>query len=350
MKQILIQCRLDGQVTTNIQYLTFDSENLTTKVTISYPSDYDTYTKRLDMFIGKDRTMDYKVGTTSSTFDVLLGEEHLKSGYLRLQPIANLIQGEDTLKVKWQVVEIKVKKSLNSSESTADIAIPLFDVLQVQIDTLDDDKMELDGSNSNLDILTFNASTLDLLTSIGQVRFNSTLKCLEVKITDNVTIQVGKELTIEATNKETSTIANGKACYISGGAGANAYCKFATTSDIDIAQRTIGLATENIIANARGHITVSGLVNDINTQAFEEGDIVYLSTNGSITNVEPVKPLPYVVLGVVLRQGNTNGVILVGVRVVPSLEQLSNVVIADLQDGDVLTYNATLGIWYNKHI
>lgn len=138
MKQILVQCRLDGTVTTNIQYLNFDSENLATKVVITYPTDFSTYTKQLDLFIGKDKTTDFKVGTTSNTFEVSLEESHLKGGYLRLQPIAYLDLGQDIIKVKWEVIELKVKKSLNVLESDASVTASVAYTLQNQIDLIKD--------------------------------------------------------------------------------------------------------------------------------------------------------------------------------------------------------------------
>jgi hypothetical protein len=263
MKQILIQCRLDGTISWNIQNLNFQSENLATSIKVDYPTEYASYTKRIDIFVGKNKTTDFKLLGTSNPVSFNLEEGHLKSGYISIQPIA--ISGDT--KVKFGILKLDVHKSLDVIESDTTVTVSVAQTLQDEIDdleltkaeityvdsqdtllqnqitnntddinTLESNRMFLDGSNSNVDVLTFNPTTLDLLSSVGQVRFNSQLKTLEVKISDSVTIQVGKELVIEATNKETSTIANGKACYISGGAGANAWCKFATVSDANIAQ------------------------------------------------------------------------------------------------------------------
>ena len=48
--------------------------------------------------------------------------------------------------------------------------------------------------------------------------------------------------------------------YIDSALGANPLAKIATTADPDIAQRTFGIATENIIANAIGAITTEGFL------------------------------------------------------------------------------------------
>ena len=46
------------------------------------------------------------------------------------------------------------------------------------------------------------------------------------------------------------------------------------------AQRTFGMATENIANNGFGAITTEGLVRDVNTAAFTEGDMLWLGVNG----------------------------------------------------------------------
>ena len=63
---------------------------------------------------------------------------------------------------------------------------------------------------------------------------------------------------------ETVQINNGQLVYIDSASGANPLAKIASTTDADIAQRTFGMATENIAFNGFGAITTEGLVRDIN--------------------------------------------------------------------------------------
>ena len=68
-------------------------------------------------------------------------------------------------------------------------------------------------------------------------------------------------------NDEAIHINNGQMVYINSAVGANPLAKIASTSNADVAQRTFGMATENIPANGFGAMTTEGLVRDINTSA-----------------------------------------------------------------------------------
>lgn len=65
---------------------------------------------------------------------------------------------------------------------------------------------------------------------------------------------------------------------------------------------TIGLALTAINNNANGYIITQGLLTGIDTSAFEEGQIVYLGANGSITGSAPLAPLHSVRIGEVVRK------------------------------------------------
>jgi len=135
MKQIKITVFEDGRSTTDISTLTFDSENLTTEVTIDYSNvDYADWVKQADIFVGQNKTVDYKF-EASEDLVFFLGEEHLKAGYLRIQPIAKELQEDTTYKkIKWQTVELKVRSSLNVLESDVSVTQSVAENLQGQID------------------------------------------------------------------------------------------------------------------------------------------------------------------------------------------------------------------------
>lgn len=134
-------------------------------------------------------------------------------------------------------------------------------------------------------------------------------------------------------------INNGQMVYISSAAGANPLAKLASTTNADIDQRTFGMATENIAINGFGAITTEGLVRDINTSAFLEGSMLWLGTNGSVTNIEPVAPTSKISIGMVLRSNVANGVIYVKIRAIARNQKLSDVYAPTLTNGDVLRWN-----------
>jgi hypothetical protein len=80
----------------------------------------------------------------------------------------------------------------------------------------------------------------------------------------------------------------------------------------------VGLATHDIEKNGFGYITTFGLVRGLNTNAFNEGQEVFLSTaaSGALTGVAPVSPNYQVSIGHVVRRNSSQGSILVtpGIR------------------------------------
>lgn len=347
MKQIYVNLDAYGHSNVNANTLNFQSENLATRITFTYPNEFALYTKQIDVYVGNDTTTDFVDLGVGNVVNLDLKEEYLKSGYLTLQPIA--ILGD--VKVKFEAFKLNIRKSLDVVESTTSVPIPLAQELVEQITELANQlalKLNITGSNSNIDLLQFNVNTLVALTQIGQLRWNNTERTLELKLSNDVTLQIGKETLLRAMNKETITILNGKACYVSGGAGSNVYTKLATNTDGLIAQATIGVATEDLTANESGYICTEGIVGGINTNAWNEGDVLYLGTNGDLINVEPVAPTPKIFIGVVLRKHLTLGSIYVKVRAVPRLSRLSDVYIENLQNNDVLKWNSTTMRWENK--
>jgi hypothetical protein len=205
----------------------------------------------------------------------------------------------------------------------------------------DNNKIDLDGLNSNIDKLHFKSDTLVQLSEVGDVRYSPESKTLEVKVSDTVSIQLGQEMQTRVKNDAGVQIDNGQMVYINSASGANPLAKIASTTDADIAQRTFGMATENIASNGFGAITTEGLVRDVNTAAFTEGDMLWLGTNGAVTNIEPVAPTPKISVGMVLRSNVANGVIYVKIRAISRNQKLSDVYAPTLTGGDILRWNST---------
>lgn len=171
----------------------------------------------------------------------------------------------------------------------------------------------LKGSGFNLDSLQFNPATETLLTNIGQLRWNAGNQTLEIKCSNDVTLSIGQENYIRGKNAETTQILNGKVVYVSGGQGANSLIKRASNNNTT-GERVIGVATQNIDPNNIGFITTNGIVNEINTSAFAEGDVLWLGVDGALTNVKPGTDVNQICIGVVLRSHATQGSLLVSVK------------------------------------
>lgn len=143
-----------------------------------------------------------------------------------------------------------------------------------------------------VDYIDFNTSIVNPSYLQGRVFWDSIDKTLSFHTEINGTaIQIGQEHVLRIVNKTGSTITNGQVVYISGAQG-NRPTAIPAQANSDIADRTIGVCTSDIVNNAEGYITIIGIVRSINTSAFAAGDPLYLSatTAGALTNVRPTSP------------------------------------------------------------
>ena len=197
------------------------------------------------------------------------------------------------------------------------------------------------GLNRLFEKLAFNVSTSKTLTDIGEVFFNSGSQTLELKMTNDVTLQIGQEVLRKVKNDSGAVIGNGKLVYVSGGLGANALVKLATTDDANAAQRTFGMATQDITVGGTGFVTLLGDVNGLNTSGITEGAELWLGQNGNYTTTEPTGATPKIYIGRCLRSHATQGVIGVSIRPIPRMHKLSGVSGTPTTTGQVYRYNAT---------
>lgn len=184
----------------------------------------------------------------------------------------------------------------------------------------------------------------------GSVHWSDDDKTLEVDTeVAGVSLQVGQEMFVRATNKTGATILNGQSVYISGAQGKRPTVYLAHNQSEFISDHTLGLATHDIANNATGYINVFGLVRDVDTSAFGNGDIVYVGdTSGSVTNIEPVSPKHAIRIGYNIYSHATEGIIFVHVEGGPELKDIHDVLAPNPTSNDVIQYNASTGLWENK--
>lgn len=147
----------------------------------------------------------------------------------------------------------------------------------------------------------------------GRIFYDSTNHALAVYNDESeITLQVGQENYIRVRNNTGSTITNGQAVKIEGSQGTNTTVVLAIATG-DLSSQAIGLATHDIEDSSFGYITTFGMVNDLDTSDFLDGDEVFLSdvVSGGLTGVSPTAPSYQVPLGHVVRSHPSVGNILV---------------------------------------
>ena len=171
------------------------------------------------------------------------------------------------------------------------------------------------GDRSVIDInsLDFNLNPSSPDYKEGRVFYDNVNHALAVYNDESeITLQVGQENYIRVRNNSGGTILNGQAVRIEGSQGTNTTIVLAIATG-DFSAQAIGLATHDIENNSFGYVTTFGLVNDLNTSDFNDGDEVFLSPeiSGGLTGVSPIAPNYKVSLGHVVRSHPSVGNVLV---------------------------------------
>jgi hypothetical protein len=159
-----------------------------------------------------------------------------------------------------------------------------------------------------------------------------------------------RSLFLNGTNKTGTTIAKGKAVYISGATGTQPEITLAQANSELSSARTIGITSEAIANNATGRVIVAGRLENVDTSAFSAGNTLYLSasTAGGFQTTLPTQPNHGVLMGYVLRSNANTGVVEVHINNYQELGEQSDVLLTSKTNLDLLSYETSSGLWKNK--
>jgi len=230
----------------------------------------------------------------------------------------------------------------------------LFYVVDVS-DTTDDPtgsskQITRDNILTNVNQIDFNV-TATTTPQIGRLRWNDAdeVGTLEVDLKGgNVQLQVGEESLVRVYNADSVTLSVGTVVYVFGSQGNTLSVKRASASGETTSSRTLGIVRESIVTGERGFVSVGGLVHGLDTSAYSGGTPLWLSTTlGQITNIPPEAPNHIVLLGFVSRVSATVGSVFVHISNGWELDELHNVIISGVTNGDILGYNSGTTAWEN---
>tara|TARA_R110000822_G_scaffold35007_21_gene98935 strand:- start:335 stop:1819 length:1485 start_codon:yes stop_codon:yes gene_type:complete len=153
-------------------------------------------------------------------------------------------------------------------------------------------------------------------------------------------------------NTTGATLTKGTAVYISGATGQlPTVSKALATGDATSAQ-TLGLITSDLANNSNGYVTIIGLIANINTNSYTDGQQLYLSptTAGELTATKPYAPQHLVYVAVVAHAHITQGKLLVKVQNGYEMDELHNVSAQSPTSGQTLIYNASTSLWEKANL
>jgi len=162
-------------------------------------------------------------------------------------------------------------------------------------------------------------------------------------------ITQAQNLVAEVYNNTGATLTKGTIVYINGGQGnLPTVTKAIATSDPTSAQ-TFGFINVDLTNNNNGYVTIIGRLENMDTQAFANGTQLYLSgtTAGTYTSTKPQAPIHLVYVGIVVRSHPTQGVLEVKIQNGVEMDEIHDVQITSIANGNILQYSSADSLWHN---
>ena len=217
------------------------------------------------------------------------------------------------------------------------------------------------GANTNitsLDSITGGISTPDYIQfdttatvtgAVGKLWYDSGDGTLAFGLKGgNAELQVGQESVVLAYNNSGSTLSVGQVVAVNGAQGQRPAVTLADADSEPLSAATLGVVIESISAGAEGFVATFGAVRGLNTNGFTAGDPIYLSqTAGAFTSTRPLAPAHTVFLGWVVKVNSSSGEIFLNISNGWELDELHNVRITSVANGDLLQYDSTGPYWEN---
>lgn len=204
-----------------------------------------------------------------------------------------------------------------SETITASLTVSGGDVITAEINTLARGPAGPTGESgaSTWDDITGTASDIPFAPvtapahSEGLVFYDSTDKSLVYYNEEaDVAMNIGREMWVRVRNDSGSTISNGKVVYINDAQGQLPTIRLAR-ADSATTSRVIGIATHDIGDNEFGYVTSTGEIKGLATNAYNDGDLLFLSavTAGEMTTTAPLAPNRVIQVATVLHAHPTQG-------------------------------------------
>lgn len=204
-------------------------------------------------------------------------------------------------------------------------------------------------SISTPQIISFNTINPGVA-AIGALVWNDTNGTLEFGLKGgNVNLSIGQENVALVKHADNAGLVKGKVVYVAGSDGSNKTVRYARANAEATSSRTFGVMAESATGGNKAFVATQGIVSDINTSALTEGAAVYVSPDvaGDLTSTKPSAPNHIVLVGFCIRSHSVNGVLYVTVVNGFELDELHDVKITSKQNGDIIKYNSSTGLWEN---
>jgi hypothetical protein len=170
----------------------------------------------------------------------------------------------------------------------------------------------------NLDYVQFDTTYAVGSEAPGQLAWSPENETLEFQLDAHVTLQVGQEHVMRVKNNSGSVAIPERTVVMFAGAAGDTIKVAPAVSDGSVNVNYLaGITTENIAADGFGFVTQLGFINQVNTNAWPVGTILYVdpAVPGGLTATEPESPAWTMPVAAVTKQNASSGRLLV--RAIP---------------------------------
>ena len=205
---------------------------------------------------------------------------------------------------------------------------------------------------TQVDYFALNTSSTASVTTAKAV-WNATESSLEIGLNSSVNALLGVDAHVQVYNQSGSPFTKGQVVRQDGSSGTRLKVVLALGTDDTNSATTIGLVAQSIGNNSSGFIITNGLLRGIDTNAFNEGDTIWLSstTPGGLVNTRPTQPNHSVRIGYVIKKaGVADGIIYVDILNGFELEELHDVLVTTVANRDFLSYDSSTTVWRNRQL
>lgn len=168
---------------------------------------------------------------------------------------------------------------------------------------------------------------------------------------DNTAVDIAETLRIEVKNATGSTVTKGSIVYIKSTSSSANHPEIllASAATEATSSKTIGAVYDDIADGELGWVVLKGEVYNADTNAYNVGDKLWLSnTPGQVTLTRPTQPNHSVFIGHVTRKQSNNGRIVYTIYNGYELDELHDVLIEGIQNGQIIQWDSVAGLWKNK--
>lgn len=206
---------------------------------------------------------------------------------------------------------------------------------------------------TNVQYIDFNTTT-SYAPSAGRLTWDLTHGTLDLGLTGTVNLLIGQRTVAQIYNNSGVTLPKGKAVKVTGASGQRLTGALAQADSDSDSATIFGLMLETVSNLGTGYVATDGVVTNVDTAAYSDGAIVYLSpvSAGELTPTKPVAPQHLVQMGYIVKGGSVGaGSIYVKVQNGYELGELHNVKTsaeASIANGEVLAWNTSASVWTNS--